>query len=63
MIHAFGAESSTALDTLIRENNRDENLPTLRRFDGVGRRTESIVFHPSYHELARAVDRLALTHI
>jgi acyl-CoA dehydrogenase len=57
VIHAFGAESSTALDTLIRENNRDENLPTLRRFDGVGRRTESIVFHPSYHELGRAVYR------
>lgn len=52
---AFGAEVARRLDPLARETNRDENLPRLSRFDDIGRRTEHIVFHPSYHALGRAV--------
>lgn len=37
------------LDALVAESNRDENLPTLRRFDAFGRAMEEVVFHPSYH--------------
>ena len=37
------------LDVLVAESNRDENLPTLRRFDASGRAVEEVVFHPSYH--------------
>ncbi len=37
------------LDALVAESNRDENLPTLRRFDALGRAVEEVVFHPAYH--------------
>ena len=59
-VHAFGAESSTTVDALVRENNRDENLPVLNRFDGLGHRTEGIDFHPSYHELGRVLYRTGI---
>ncbi len=51
----LGAAVSGELDALIRENNRDENLPRLRRFDGQGNRVEEVDFHPSYHAIGRAV--------
>lgn len=54
---AFGAESATEIDALVRENNRDENLPALRRWDGLGHRTEQVVFHPSYAEIGRRIYR------
>jgi alkylation response protein AidB-like acyl-CoA dehydrogenase len=43
------------MDRLARESNRDENLPRLRGWDGIGERTEEVVFHPSYHELGELV--------
>lgn len=49
---AFG-DQFAEVDDLARESNRDENLPKLRRWDGIGRRTEGIDFHPSYHALGR----------
>ncbi len=55
-LSAFG-EEHTVLDTLICENNRDEHLPVLRRWDSIGRRTEEVVFHPSYFEIGRRVYR------
>jgi alkylation response protein AidB-like acyl-CoA dehydrogenase len=54
---AFGEESATDIDALVRENNRDENLPQLRRWDGFGHRTEQVVFHPSYAEIGRRIYR------
>lgn len=51
---AFAAEGPR-LDPLVRENNRDEHLPALRRWDGVGNRIESIDFHGSYREIGKAV--------
>jgi acyl-CoA dehydrogenase len=35
--------------------NREENLPRLERFSGVGVRTEEVVFHPSYHEMGALI--------
>lgn len=54
---AFGAESATVLDDLIRENNRDEHLPQLRRWDGIGRRIDEVIFHPSYFEIGQRAYR------
>lgn len=42
------------LDRMVRLSNRDENLPRLSRYSGLGERTEEIVFHPSYHEVGRS---------
>jgi acyl-CoA dehydrogenase len=50
----FG-ETVAALDGPIRENNRDENLPVLRRWGPQGERLETVAFHPSYHQIGRAV--------
>jgi len=41
------------MHALVQLSNRDENLPRLQRYDSIGRRTEKIVFHPSYHEVGR----------
>ncbi|MDJ0941851.1 MAG: acyl-CoA dehydrogenase family protein [Kiloniellales bacterium] len=45
--------SGAALDRLVIESNRDENLPVLRRHDADGRPVEAVVFHPSYHAAGR----------
>jgi hypothetical protein len=39
-----------ALDTAVRENNLDANLPRLEAWDGIGRRVERVAHHPSYHQ-------------
>jgi acyl-CoA dehydrogenase len=52
-LRAFGGIVSDRLDLLARETNRDENLPRLRKYDGIGRRVEEVDFHPSYHEIGR----------
>jgi len=44
-----------SMDRLARESNRDENLPRLSRFDGIGERVEEVVFHPTYHELGAQI--------
>ncbi|MEZ4475218.1 MAG: acyl-CoA dehydrogenase family protein [bacterium] len=56
-LSAFGAECAGLLDALVCETNRDENLPVLRRFDGIGRRTEEVVFHPAYDVIGERVYR------
>ncbi len=45
------ALAATRMDRLAIISNRDENLPRLSRFNGIGERTEEVVFHPAYHEL------------
>jgi len=47
--------SATRMDRLAIASNRDENLPRLSRFNGIGERTEEVVFHPHYHELGACV--------
>mgnify|MGYP006286683277 FL=1 len=41
------------LDALVRETNRDENLPRLRGPDAFGRATEEVQFHPAHHAVGR----------
>lgn len=54
-VRAFGRRCATELDALARTTNLAAHLPSLSRYDGFGRRTEEVVFHPGYHELGRAV--------
>lgn len=49
----FGAEAAGPIDAAARENDFRLNHPRLERFDAIGRRTEGIVFHPTYHEAGR----------
>ena len=48
------ATAGPELDHLVREDNRDENLPVVRRHDPHGHPIESVVFHPAHHEIGRA---------
>jgi alkylation response protein AidB-like acyl-CoA dehydrogenase len=50
-----GFLSATNINELAIESNKDENLPKLKRYDPIGNRTESIEFHPSYHELGTLI--------
>jgi alkylation response protein AidB-like acyl-CoA dehydrogenase len=53
LLRAVSDQAGPRLDGFVRESNRDENLPRLRRHDGLGRAVEEVVFHPSYHEAGR----------
>ena len=48
-----GERSATELGPLSRLLNAEENLPRLERYDAVGTRTESVVFHPAYEAAGR----------
>jgi acyl-CoA dehydrogenase len=50
---AFGRTMARRVDSLVRENNRDEHLPVLRRWDGQGNRIEAVDHHPTYAESGR----------
>lgn len=52
---AFGQLCSTQIDDWVRETNLTENLPKLQRYDGLGKRREEVVFHPSYARLGEAL--------
>lgn len=54
-LDAFGAACATTLDAAAAVNNRPHNLPVLERYDGVGRRTEGIEHHPSYHTVGELI--------
>jgi acyl-CoA dehydrogenase len=45
---AFGAQAATVLDAWAKQEDRIGNHPRLDRYDGIGRRTESIEFHPNH---------------
>ncbi len=51
----LGKAIATSLDAAARLTNRDENLPRLDAWDGIGRRTEAIRFHPDYHAMAAPI--------
>lgn len=50
---AFGHAVATVIDPAATVNDRPHNHPRLDAWDGIGRRTESIEFHPSYHDAGR----------
>jgi len=55
MLSKASIMSASRMDSLAINSNRDENLPRLNRFNGIGERTEEVVFHPDYHELGACV--------
>jgi alkylation response protein AidB-like acyl-CoA dehydrogenase len=50
-----GSMVATRLSELASVTNHDANLPRLERYDGLGARTESVVFHPAYHEAGKLI--------
>jgi acyl-CoA dehydrogenase len=56
-LEAFAATCAGPIDVLAVENNRDEHLPVLRRYDGRGNRIEAVDHHPTYHEIGRLAYR------
>jgi hypothetical protein len=50
---AFGRAVATVIDPAATLNDRPHNHPRLDAWDGIGRRTEGIEFHPSYHDAGR----------
>lgn len=50
---AFGHAVATVIDPAATINDRPHNHPRLDAWDGIGQRTESIEFHPSYHAAGR----------
>lgn len=51
----FGELCATALDEAASVNNRNENLPRLARYDGIGNRTESVEHHPTYRDCGKII--------
>ncbi len=50
---AFGRAVAAVIDPAATVNDRPHNHPRLDAWDGIGQRTESIEFHPSYHDAGR----------
>lgn len=59
----FGALVRSPLEQLVSESEARENLPVLRRYDGMGNRVEEVVFHPSYHAAGKIVYENGLVYI
>ena len=54
-LYRFGQTAASQIDPLVRETNLPHNNPVLNRFDGLGRRTEEVEFHPSHHAAGRLI--------
>ncbi len=54
-LYQFGRESATIINEAARISNLTENLPRLELYDGIGRYTGDVAFHPSYHQAGRAI--------
>lgn len=49
----FGYQAATVIDPAATVNDSPQNHPRLNAWDGIGRRTEDIEFHPTYHAAGR----------
>lgn len=54
-LYRFGKLSATLVNEAAEVSNQTENLPRLNLYDGIGRYTGEVEFHPSYHEAGRAI--------
>lgn len=54
-LEELGRQAAGPLDRACEINNRPHNLPRLERFDGIGRRIETVEHHPTYHEAGRII--------
>lgn len=52
-LYQFGKMAATVVNEAACVADLRPNLPQLERFDGIGRRLESVMFHPSYHEAGK----------
>src|SRR3972149_2357708 len=53
LLHQAGAVASGPVSPASALLDRPEHLPRLEPWNGIGERTEEIVFHPAYHEVGR----------
>lgn len=54
-LKAFGAQAATVLDAWAKQEDRIGSHPKLDRYDGIGRRTEGIEFHPNHDAAGQIV--------
>ena len=54
-LYRFGGVAATKVDELVRISNREDNLPRLKRYNGIGERIEEVDYHPTYHEAGRLI--------
>jgi acyl-CoA dehydrogenase len=54
-LYKFGHTAATEIDPLVRLANEDQNLPVLKRRDGIGRTVDQIDFHPAHTEAGRLI--------
>lgn len=54
-LYRFGHICATTVDQAARISNETANLPRLDLYDGIGRYTGEVAFHPSYHDAGRAI--------
>ncbi|OGL17081.1 MAG: hypothetical protein A3G97_11305 [Candidatus Rokubacteria bacterium RIFCSPLOWO2_12_FULL_69_21] len=57
LLHQAGADAAGPVSRASALLDRPEHLPRLEPWNGIGERTEEIVFHPAYHEVGRLVWR------
>jgi hypothetical protein len=54
-LSAFGADCATVIDQAAKIEDRIGNHPRLDRYDGLGRRTERVEFHPNHDRAAALI--------
>jgi alkylation response protein AidB-like acyl-CoA dehydrogenase len=52
-LYQFGEVLANVVDDAAQEANLEQNLPSLKRYDGVGERISELVYHPSHHVVGR----------
>ncbi|MBI2544416.1 MAG: acyl-CoA dehydrogenase family protein [Candidatus Rokubacteria bacterium] len=57
LLRQAGADSAGPVNGASALLDRPENLPRLEPWNGIGERTEEVVFHPAHHEVGRLVWR------
>ncbi|MBI4590384.1 MAG: acyl-CoA dehydrogenase family protein [Candidatus Rokubacteria bacterium] len=57
LLHQAGGDSAGPVSRACALLDRPENLPRLEPWNGIGERTEEVVFHPAFHEVGRLVWR------
>jgi alkylation response protein AidB-like acyl-CoA dehydrogenase len=57
LLRQTGADAAGPVNRASALLDRPENLPRLEPWNGIGERTEEVVFHPAYHEVGRLVWR------
>jgi acyl-CoA dehydrogenase len=54
-LYAFGHTAATKVEPLIRVAQQDQNLPVLKRRDGIGRTVDDVEFHPAHTEAGKLI--------